>query len=149
MDISIAMTQLAAAVEQQVVIAGGDPQAEDVARAIVAAIEPTVRQIAFSFAEQAAAEVAAQLPGHEIDVVVEGGDPGFRVRQGSEETTLVSESLDARITLRLPPRLKEIVESAADERGESVNTWLVKALSSRAEAGRKQRGRKITGTIET
>ena len=149
MDTSIAMTRLAAAVEHQVVIAGADSQTDELARAILAAIEPAMRQVAFGFAEQAAAEVAAQLPGHDVDVVVEDGDPVLRVRQSGEETTLVSESLDARITLRLPPRLKELVEVAADERGESVNTWLVKALSSRAEAGRRQRGRKITGTIET
>jgi hypothetical protein len=150
MDTSIAMTRLAAAIEQQVVLAGADPETEELARAMLTAAEPAIRQIAFDLAEQAAVEVASQLAGYEVDVVLSEGEPGLRVRSASEDSaSAASESLDARITLRLPPSLKEIVESAAEERGESVNTWLVKALSSKAQATRKVSGRRITGTIET
>ncbi|HSG79018.1 MAG TPA: toxin-antitoxin system HicB family antitoxin [Acidimicrobiia bacterium] len=150
MDTSIAMTRLAAAIEQQVVLAGADAETEELARAMLAAAEPAVRQIAFDLAEQAAVEVASQLPGHEVHVVLSEGEPALQVRQtGDDPATVAGESLDARITLRLPPSLKEIVESAAEERGESVNTWLVKALSSKAQATRKVSGRRVTGTIET
>ncbi|MDX1689780.1 MAG: hypothetical protein R3290_02030 [Acidimicrobiia bacterium] len=149
MDTSIAMTRLTAAIEQQIVVAGADPQIEEIARTMVTALEPVVQRIAFDFAEQAAAEVGAQVPGYRVDVVLEEGEPALRVQPEDVEETVVGDSLDARITLRLPPELKALVEDAADQRGESLNTWLVKTLSSKAGPRRTVRGRRITGTIET
>lgn len=147
MDTGMAMTQLEGAVRQQVLVAGGDPDVESAATAILAALGPAMRQLAFELAEQAAAEVAAQLPGHEIDVVLTGGEPALRVRQGNGEESVPSESLDARITLRLPPTLKELIESAAEAKGESVNTWLVKTVSTRTNE--KRRSRRVTGVMDT
>ena len=150
MDTTMAMARLTGAVEQQVLVAGGDPEVEAAARALLSALEPAVRQLAYDLAEQAAAEVASQLPSHEVDVVLAGGEPALRVRPiESGEAPAAGESLDARITLRLPPTLKELVESAAEERGESLNTWLVKTLTTRADEGGRRRSRRVTGTIET
>ncbi|MBI5156828.1 MAG: DUF1778 domain-containing protein [Acidimicrobiia bacterium] len=130
-------------------VAGGDPEVETAARAILSALGPAVRQLAFDLAEQAAAEVAAQLPGHHVDVVLSAGEPTLRVRSESGATSSTpGESLDARITLRLPPTLKELIETAAEAKGESVNTWLVKTVSTSADEGRR-RNRRVTGTIET
>lgn len=149
MDTSIATTRFEAAVEQQVLVAGSDTEMETVAGTLLAALEPVIRQVALDLAVQAAAEVSAQLSSHEIDVVLSEGEPSLRVRSLGEGADLATESLDARITLRLPPTLKERVESAADEVGESVNSWLVKTLAAQArETGRRQ-SRRITGTIET
>lgn len=148
MDTSMATTRLEGAIQQQVIVAGGDADVEAAARAILGALEPAVRQLAYDLAEQAAAEVTAQLPGHEIDVVLASGEPTLRVRSTAEVAAPVGESLDARITLRLPPTLKELIESAADAKGESVNTWLVKTVSTSAGEGRR-RSRRVTGTIET
>lgn len=148
MDTSIAMTRLETAVEQQVLIAGGDAEFEAMATTLLATLEPVVRQIAFDLAEQAAVEVSAQLPGHEIDVVMSEGEPSLRVRSG-EGGDVGAESLDARITLRLPPTLKERVEVAADEVGESVNSWLVRTLSTQASSRSRLSSRRVTGTIET
>ena len=149
MDTTMAMTRLEGAIAQQVIVAGGDPEVESAARAILAALEPAVRQMAYDLAEQAAAELAAQLPGHQIDVVLIAGEPTLRVRTDPGGTTPPSgESLDARITLRLPPTLKDLIETAAGAKGESVNTWLVKTVSSTAGEGRR-RTRRVTGTIET
>jgi len=123
---------------------------EAASRALLSALEPAVRQLAYDLAEQAAAEVASQLPSHEVDVVLAGGEPALRVRPiESGEAPAAGESLDARITLRLPPTLKELVESAAEERGESLNTWLVKTLTTRAGEGGRRRSRRVTGTIDT
>ena len=47
------------------------------------------------------------------------------------------EDFVSRITLRLPPSLKELVESAADRAGESVNAWVVDALGRGAQQGRQ------------
>jgi len=150
MDTSMAMAKLQGAIEQQVLVAGGDPEVEAAARALLAALEPAVRQLAFDLAEQAAAEVSSQLAGYDVHVALSAGEPTIRVRPlETPETAAAGESLDARITLRLPPTLKELVESAAEERGESVNSWLVKTLALKADIGRGGRSRKIEGTIET
>ncbi len=149
MDTTMAMTRLEGAIQQQVIVAGGDPEVETAARAILSALGPAVRQLAYDLAEQAAAEVAAQLPGHQVDVVLASGEPTLRVRTDSGTASATpGESLDARITLRLPPTLKELIETAAEAKGESVNTWLVKTVSTSADEGR-HRNRRITGTIET
>lgn len=149
MDTSIAMTRLETAVEQQVLISGSDPEFEAMATTLVASLDPVLRQIALDLAEQAAAEVAAQLAGHEIDVVMSDGEPTLRVRATEEESQVGSEGLDARITLRLPPTLKERVEVAADDVGESVNAWLVRTLASQASGKSRRSSRHVTGTIET
>ena len=149
MDTSIAMTRLEAAVEQQMLISGGDSEMESMASALLATLEPVIHQIALDLAEQAAAEVSAQMISHDVDVVLSDGEPSLRVRSLSEPTDLGAESLDARITLRLPPTLKEQVESAAETAGESVNSWLIRTLGSRAIERDHRRSRRIRGTIET
>ncbi len=151
MDAQILKTKLEAAVQRQLLMAGGQPEVETVAEALLGVLEPALREAALELAGQAAAEVAAQLPGHEIDVVVAEGDPELRVRSTDEGTIQigVGESLDARITLRLPPQLKESIESSAGERGESVNAWLVRSLSGTTARRSRRSGRKVTGRIET
>ncbi|MEX2324064.1 MAG: hypothetical protein WEA29_09885 [Acidimicrobiia bacterium] len=150
MDTASLVTKLQGAIDHQVVVAGGDPDVEAAARALMAALEPVVRQLAFELAEQAADEVSSQLPGYDVDVVLSGGEPALRVRaaEGAEPASS-GESLDARITFRLPPTLKELIEYAADERGESVNSWLVKTVSVQADGSRRGRSRRMTGSIET
>lgn len=150
MDTSMAIAKLQGAIEQQVLVAGGDSEVEAAARALLTALEPAVRQLAFDLAEQAAAEVSGQLAGYDVHVALAAGEPTIRVRRvEAAEAAAAGESLDARITLRLPPTLKELVESAAEERGESVNSWLLKTLTITADAGRRGRSRKVEGTIET
>ena len=119
------------------------------ATTLLAALQPVIHQIALDLAEQAAAEISAQLSGHEIDVVLSDGEPGLRVRRSDDEPDVAGESLDARITLRLPPTLKERVEVAADELGESVNSWLVRSVATQAAERSRRTSRRITGTIET
>ena len=106
MDTSIAMTRLEAAIKRHVLVAGGDSEMEAMADTLMATLEPAVHQIALDLAEQAAAEVSAQLASHDIDVVLSEGEPTLRVRSGGEDAEASTESLDARITLRLPPTLK-------------------------------------------
>lgn len=147
MDTTMAMARLQGAIEQQVLVAGGDAEVEAAARAILGALEPAVRQLAYDLAEQAAAEVSGQLGGYDVDVILNSGEPAIRVRAREASEAPAGESLDARITLRLPPTLKELIESAAEERGESLNSWLVKTISIKADA--RGKSRTIQGTIET
>lgn len=151
MDARILTTKLEAAVERQLLMAGGQPEIEAAAAALLGVLEPALREAALDLAGQAAAEVAAQLPGHQVEVVVVDGEPELRVRSEGDEFVAIgsSEPLDARITLRLPPQLKELIESSAVERGESVNSWLVRALSGVTIQTSRGPGRKISGRIQT
>ena len=149
MDVSILITKLEAALDRQVLVAGTQPEVESAAEALLDVLNPALREAAFDLAGQAAAEVAAQLPDHEVDVVLTEGEPTLRVGRKNEARVGGGEPLDARITLRLSPRLKGQIESAADERGESVNAWLVRSLSQSASGRRRARSNRITGRIET
>lgn len=150
MDTHAAITRFQATLEQQILLAGSDPAVETAGRALLAAAAPAVRGLALDLAEQAAVEVRAQLPGQRVEVILEEGEPALRVR--AEEiapgAAASDEAADARVTLRLSPRLKEALEEAAALSGESLNGWLVKTLS--VQGGRRHsRGRRVEGTIET
>lgn len=148
MQTSAVLHNLEASVEAQLALAGSsDPGVETVGRAMLAALRPALREAAFELANQAAEEVRAQLPGHRVDLNVTEGEPTLRIT--AEETTMHSpeEDFDARITLRLPPSIKDIVERAASDSGDSVNTWVVKALAGRAHNNRSGR-RRVSETFD-
>ena len=148
MNTTAAVAALEQAVAQQVMIGGGDSAVESAARAVVGAIEPAMKQIALDFAEQAAHEVGAQLSDHEVEVVLVDGEPALRVRAGEADGEEVAGGdYEARLTLRLPEVLKSMVEENAGQAGDSVNSWVVKTLSSKARK-RTDRGRKVTGSFE-
>ncbi len=150
MDTTIALTRFQGAIDQQMTLAGGDQAVEAAGLALLAAAQPAVRVLAFELAEQAAAEVRAQLPGHMVEVMLDQGEPVLRVspQEAPAGRGPADESADARVTLRLSPRLKEIIEEAAAETGESLNSWLVRTLSAHGVRPRS-RGHRIEGTIET
>jgi len=150
MDTTVAITRFQAALEQQVLLAGGDPAVEAAGRALLAAAAPALRGLALDLVEQAAAEVRAQLPGQKVEVILEEGEPALRVRsdEAGPGAAAPDETADARVTLRLSPRLKRAIEEAAAERGESLNSWLVRTLSLHGGPPRG-RGHRIEGTIET
>lgn len=148
-DSEAALTRFEAAVTDQVALAGGDPAVEAAARALRGALGPAARQLALELAEQAAAEVDAQLPHHRVEVVLRGGEPALRVGAVEGEKRRPSgEEYEARITLRLPPSLKSAIEEAARAAGESVNSYLVRDLS-RFTARPGGVGRRMKGTVRT
>ena len=148
-DSRAALTRFEAAVTSQVSLAGGDPAVEAAARVLREALGPASRQLALDLAEQAAAEVGGQLPHHGVEVVLRGGEPAMEVRSGEQEKGRpVDEEYGARISLRLPPSLKSAVEEAARAAGESVNAYLVGALS-RSTARPVRVGRSMKGTVRT
>ncbi len=149
-DVTGAITHLEAVVSQQVSLAGHDPTVEAAAEAVLAALQPALRQAAINLAEQAAAEVNAQLPGQQVDVVLSDGEPVLTVRPVDDATApFASEDLEARLTLRLPGTLKSLVEDAATQAGDSVNSYVIKTLSSRAAAMKSKPGRRFKGTVQT
>lgn len=131
MDLSTSLTRIEAALTAQLALLGGDAAFGASAEALHAALEPAFRQLGFDLAQQAAAEVGAQLPDHEVDVVLADGEPALKVRSREATASPPTDDLDARLTLRLPETLKRIVEEEAEGVGDSVNSWVVKTLSSR------------------
>jgi hypothetical protein len=149
MDIDSVVGQLNAQVYGQLRLAGDDEAVEAAGEAILAALEPALRQIGMSLAEQAAAEVGAQLPNHTVDVVLSEGQPSLVVRDSGEEITVSTDQLDARITVRLPEDLKEELEAAANDMGDSMNTFVIRALAGTTRAERRSNRATFKGTIET
>ncbi len=148
MHLAPIFTAIEAAVSTQLAVAGGDSTMEAAASQLLSALEPAIRQVGMELAQQAAIEVGAQLGDRTVDVVIVDGEPQLRVSQAQDvESATPEEDFDARITLRLPPSLKGLVEVAADETGDSVNAWVVKALTSNARKSSKV-GRSVRGSFE-
>lgn len=149
MHVEPIISELRIALVGHATLAAGDPAVEGAAAHLAGALEPAVRQAVLALAEQAAAEVAAQLPDRSVDVVLVDGDPTLRLGDapaGSAEP-VSSEEFDARITLRLPPSLKRLIEESASIDGDSVNAWVVEALSKRAKKP-EARGRRVTEAFD-
>jgi hypothetical protein len=132
------ITALQATLSDQGGLTAADPAVEAAVAQLATAIGPALRIAALEIAEQAAAEVRAQLPEHTVDVVLSDGDPALRIGDApaSSSARPNPEDLDARITLRLPPSLKELIEDAAQNAGDSVNAWVIEALGKRARTRR-------------
>ena len=149
MDIESVLEQVRRTAEGQLRLAGDDPAVSAAGEAVLMALEPALRQAASTLAEQAAAEVAAQLPDSTVDVVLSDGQPTLVVRRVGDDVTINTEDLDARMTVRLPEDLKEDLEVAASDLGDSVNMFVVKALAGSAEALKRSSRSTFEGTIET
>lgn len=149
MDIESVVQQVRRIAEAQLRIAGDDPAIAAAGEAVLTALEPALRQAASALAEQAAAEVTAQLPENTVDVVLSEGQPTLVVRRTGESVTVNTEDLGARMTVRLPEDLKDDLELAASELGDSVNTFVVKALAGSAKALKRSSRSTFEGTIET
>lgn len=139
------LTQIDASIEAQLRLA--DPQISDAAAGFMEAFRPTVRGALLEVVQQAAIEVSAQLGDRQVDVRLAGGDPELVVTvstTGNERN--IVEDLEARLTLRLPGSLKGIIEDAASSSGDSINSWVVDALKSRAK--RSSVGSRVEETFE-
>lgn len=141
MDLTAAMAHVEATLAHHVALAGGEDALGVDAAALFAALAPALRQFGASVAEQAASEVAAQLADHDVEVVLQDGEPMIRVRPTERAEGSSFDELDARLTLRLPEALKRLVEEEATGVGDSVNTWVLRALASRAARRPPRRGR--------
>jgi len=149
MDIDSLVHEVRRIAEGQLQVAGDDSALAEAGEVLLTALEPALRQAAFTLAEQAAAEVAAQLPDNTVDVVLSGGQPNLVVRRTEDSVAINTEDLDARMTVRLPEDLKDDLEVAASELGDSVNMFVVKALAGSAQALKRSSRSTFEGTIET
>ena len=137
---------IAAKLEDQL-LASGRLAGTDVVDALVTALGPAVRQAVLELVEQAAAEIGAQLTSGRVDVVLNEGEPALVLRRDEAEASFSTEELEARMTVRLPSNLKLALEEAADDAGDSMNSFVLKTLATGTSRGRK--GRRIRETLET
>jgi hypothetical protein len=88
--------------------------------------------------EMAAQEVNGQLAGQRVEIQLVDGEPELTVRPDQSAipppppTPGDPVDAEARITLRLPGYLKDLIAEAAEGAGDSVNAFVVDALRSKA-----------------
>lgn len=151
MQVEPLLHALRARVRSHADLGGGDAGLEDAVDLVLDALDPAVRHLALDLAQQAAGEVGAQLTDRTVEVVLVDGDPHLRVTDAvaeAEPTAAEDEEFDARITLRLPPRLKSLVEEAAETAGASVNGYLVDVLASKARRPADRPGGRVRTTLD-
>jgi predicted HicB family RNase H-like nuclease len=125
---------------------GGEGLA-DVAEQLLEALRPAVRQTLMEVVEGTAREISSQLVGQEVEIRVRDGEPELVVTDLAAKAPAGSdpENLEARLTLRLPESLKSMIENAADDTGDSINSWVVGALRSKTMS---QTGSSVKTTID-
>ncbi len=89
-------------------------------------------------------ELTRQLASGRIEVRLAGREVELTYVADTPAPAGPEDDASARITLRLPERLKADAEAAADRESVSTNTWLVRAiaaaLTQRPVTGRRLRG---------
>ncbi len=131
---------------------------EDITRAaemLTESLDSSVRLALLDVLSAAASEITSRLDGAIVDVRLTGMEPEFVVTvdaDAQEETSAEGpesagdDAGQTRLTLRMPETLKARVEAAAAASGQSVNAWLVRAIS-RALDGSSSRGPKPRITV--
>ena len=114
----------------------GDPSLAEATSRLWTAYDSLLQSRLLELAGQWAAEASRELPSGHLEVRLSG--PSASLAYVPDEPVEVSHGAEdaARITVRLPPALKQKVEAAADREGTSVNAWVVSAVAT-ALGGRR------------
>lgn len=149
MELSHAISGLEAAVETQLRVAG--PEAAELGAQFMAALQPAIKQTLMDVVSMAATEVSSQMPSGTVEVRIVDGDPELVVSQEAAPppppTPPGADDDEARITVRLPGYLKDLIAEAASTEGDSVNTFVVDTLRSKTQT-RKAGATRHRGTID-
>ena len=110
-----------------------DEQTRELTHRVASVIEPGLRLAMVQLLSDVAAQLTAELDGPVITIHMEGRDPSWHIAR--DEATLVAHDAEpgeddnsARVTVRLPEVVKKRAEAAAQNAGQSLNTWIVQAL---------------------
>lgn len=153
MQLSHAITNLESAVETQLRVAG--PDIAEAGAQLMAALKPAITQTMMDVVSMAVAEVSSQLDTQAIDIKLVDGDPELVVSEDPSAVTPpppppppgAEDSDEARITVRLPSYLKDLITAEADESGDSINSYVVDVLNSKARK-RRSTGSHTRTTLE-
>jgi hypothetical protein len=121
---------------------GGEPLVEAAGR-LSAALDASMRLALLDALSEAAMELSSQLAAGRIDVRLAGRDVELTYVADAPAPPAAEEDSSARITLRLPERLKADAEAAAARDGVSMNAWLVRAVT--AAVGQRRVGNRLRG----
>jgi Protein of unknown function (DUF1778) len=126
-----------AAVQAQLRLA--DPELAALGSELLEVLRPAIRLTLMEVVEMAAQEVNGQLAGQRVEIQLVEGEPELTVRP--DQSTIPPPpppipgdpvDAEARITLRLPGYLKDLIAEAAEGAGDSVNAFVVDALRTKA-----------------
>jgi hypothetical protein len=150
MQLGHAIAGLEGSVETQLRVAGAD--AAEIGAQLMAALQPAIRQTLMDVVALAAAEISGQLAAQKVEIRLVDGDPELVVVEDAAATPpphppAGGDDEEARITLRLPGYLKELINEAASDAGDSVNAFVVEILNQNATA-RRSGGTHHRATIE-
>ena len=144
MQLSHAITNLESAVETQLRVVG--PDFAEAGAQLMAALKPAITQTMMDIVSMAVAEISSQLDTQTIDIKLVDGDPELVV--GDDPSAVApppppppsgaDDPDEARITVRLPSYLKDLISAEADESGDSINSWVVDVLSNKARKSRSR-----------
>jgi HicB family len=121
---------------------GGDALV-DAAGRLSAALDASMRLALLDALSEAAMELTSQLAAGRIEVRLAGRDVELTYVADAPAPPAGEEDSSARITLRLPERLKADAETAAARDGVSTNAWLVRAVA--AAVGQRRVGNRLRG----
>lgn len=147
------LTQIDTGIEAQ--LRWADPTITEMVAGFVDALRPAIRGALLEVAQQAAAEIGAQLGDRQVEVRLVEGDPELVVTTAElppfpgshpDQSPSPGDEMEARITLRLPGQLKGLIEEAASTSGDSINSWVIDALRSRTR--RAQVGSRVEETFQ-
>jgi hypothetical protein len=138
MQLTQAAMRMETAVEAQLRL--GEPELAGLGVELLEVLRPAIKQTLMDVVEMAAQEVNGQLVGHRVDIRLVDGDPELSVRPDESKipppplppTPGDTMDAEARITLRLPGYLKNLIAEAAQGAGGSVNSFVVEAVRSKA-----------------
>lgn len=138
MQLEHTMVGFEAAVENQLRIAG--PEVADLGAQLMAALRPAIHQSLMQVVNMAAEEVSSQLTGQRVDIRLVDGEPELTVVADptgpSPSSPPAGDDDEARITVRLPSYLKDLIADAANDAGDSINSFVVDALRGQAQPRR-------------
>ncbi len=124
------------AVESQLRL--GDPVLAGLAADLLEVMRPAMKQVLMDVVEMAVQEIGGQLPAQRIDIRLVDGEPELIVTADDSKIPPPPPpppgdevDAEARITLRLPGYLKDLLADAADGAGDSLNSFVVDALRSK------------------
>jgi hypothetical protein len=129
-----------------------DEQTREITHRVASVIEPGLRLAMVQLLSDVAAQLTAELDGPVITIRMEGRDPSWHiVRDDPAPVAHDAEPGDddnsARVTVRLPEAVKKRAEAAAQNAGQSLNTWIVQALrrATTSDSTSHRSSRRISG----
>jgi HicB family len=120
----------------------GGPALVEAAERLSAALDSSMRLALLDALSEASLELSAQIAAGRVEVRLAGREVELTY-VADEPAPPAEEETPARITLRLPERLKVDAEAAAAREGVSTNAWLVRAVT--AAVGQRRVGRRLRG----